>query len=445
MPAGSTASTASLHRANFFFATAIFLTFCFSPSSASGSQTNLEQEVQELRQENAALKQQVQQQGAALEALTKKVGQLEAASPGNEPAAEQNDLPVRGGYNFGKVNLSGEGGVAFFNTGSEGFAPHSEFRVDEARLFADAEIWKDVYFFGEADFATRENDNLNLQVGELYLDFEDVSQLWGRDGQLNIRAGRLNVPFGEEYMTRNVIDNPLISRSLSDLWGFDPGVELYGALGKFNYVVAVQNSSGKNGVQDFDGDKSVAGRISFDPNRWLHFSISGMRTGDVNAQQDFITGEWFATGFFHSLGSPATTTFHVDLVEGDVAVRWNNGYAKAFGGYGRYGDNDPGGNNGRDIFYYSVEGVQNLPAKFFVAARFSQILSDHGINVVGYGNGYFFGPLTTDIWRLSLGGGYRFSDRLILKVEYSLERGNEVGGGTRDNEDFFGTEAAFRF
>ena len=29
----------------------------------------------------------------------------------------------------------------------------------------------------------------------------------------NVRAGRLNIPFGEEYQTRNAIDNPLVSRS----------------------------------------------------------------------------------------------------------------------------------------------------------------------------------------------------------------------------------------
>jgi len=29
-----------------------------------------------------------------------------------------------------------------------------------------------------------------FHVGELYLDVEDISRLWGRDRQLNLRAGR---------------------------------------------------------------------------------------------------------------------------------------------------------------------------------------------------------------------------------------------------------------
>lgn len=401
-----------------------------------------------LREQNDVLQKRLQKQGDLLDTLTQKVRELETAGVEHENAASENHAgPTTGGLNFGKVNISGEGGVAFFNTGAEGFAPNSDFRVDEARLFVEAPIWKGVYFYGETDLATRENTDLNLNLGELYLDFQDVSQLWGKDNQLNFRAGRMDIPFGEEYLTRNVIDDPLISHSLSDLWGMDPGVELYGSAGKFSYVVAVQNGSGANGVQDFDGDKSVAGRIGYDPVHWLHFSVSGMRTGDLNVPNDKHSALWFGNGFFRSLGSAATTTFHADLVEGDVSANWSGGHVSAFGGYARYGDNDPAADNGRDIFYYSVEGVQQLPHKFYAAARFSEIMADKGLPIVGYGNfgDYFYNNLSTELWRLSLGIGYRFSDWLVIKTEYSFERGKEVDGDRREHEDFFGTEAAFQF
>jgi hypothetical protein len=64
-------------------------------------------------------------------------------------------------------------------------------------------------------------------------------------------------PFGEEYLVRNAIDNPLITHSIADFWAVTPGLELYGNLGKFSYVAAIQNGGESNG-----GDKSVAGRIS---------------------------------------------------------------------------------------------------------------------------------------------------------------------------------------
>jgi len=69
-------------------------------------------------------------------------------------------------------------------------------------LLDETPIWQEVYFFSDIDEATRENTGLSTQLGELYLDFQDVSQVWGKDGQLNLRAGRMFVPFGEEYLDR---------------------------------------------------------------------------------------------------------------------------------------------------------------------------------------------------------------------------------------------------
>jgi len=190
----------------------------------------------------------------------------------------------------------------------------------------------------------------------------------------------------------------------------------------------------------------VAGRIGFEATRWLHLSVSGMRTGDVNVQNEFTSAEWFGSGFFQSIGSPATTTFHANLVEGDVTARWHSGHVSAFGGYARYGDNDPTADNSRDIFYWSVEGEQNVTKKIYAAARFSGIFADKGTPIVGYGNSNdYFSALTTELWRLSLGIGYRFSDQLILKAEYSLERGKEANGHSRNHEDFLGMQAAFKF
>jgi hypothetical protein len=417
----------------------------FSATLSRADDTNLAAQVQLLREQNALLQQQLQKQSQTLDALTEKVQDLEAANTEREKTDSQNSVPAKSGFNFGNVVLSGEGGVGFQKTGSEGFSPNSSFTVEEARLFLDAPIWKDVYFYSEVDLATPENNNAQVNLGELYVDFEDVSQLWGRDDQLNVRAGKMNIPFGEEYLTRNAIDNPLILDSVSDLWGFDPGLEIYGMLGKWSYVVAVQNGGG-NGVQDDNNDKSVAGRISFDPNQHWHFSASGMRTGNINAQNGGLSAEWFANGFFQSIGSPSTTEFHVNAVELDATARWASGYVKAFGGCAQYGDNDPTTGNSRNIFYYSAEVVQNLPKNFYAVTRFSEVIADKGYPIVGNGNpGDYFSELTTDLWRLSLGIGYRFSDRLIVKTEYSFEGGQQVNGESRNKENFFGTEIGFKF
>jgi len=404
-------------------------------------------QLQLLQNQNAALAEQVRQQQSVIETLGRRVGEIEqrAAKPA---AADDGDSAskTRAGFNLGRVNISGEGGVALFHTQPEGMWPNAEFRVDEAKLFFEAPVWGDIYFFTELNLATREHGDLDLRLGELYLDFENVSKLFGRDGLLNVRAGRMDIPFGEEYAQRDAIDNPLISHSLSDLWGVDEGVELYGAMGRFSYVFAVQNG-GVSGTRDFNSDKSVAGRLSFDPTRWLHLSVSAMRTGDLDANNDFLSELWFGNGWFRSIGGTNTTKFHANLIEGDVGVRWPRGHLKAFGGGIRYDDNDLAADNGRDVYYYSVEVMQRVTGKLYAAARFSQAFADKGFPLVGHGefNDYFFGEQTKELWRLSLGLGYRLSDHLLIKTEYTLERGKEAGGDKRDREDFFGAEAAFKF
>lgn len=411
--------------------------------------TNIESQLQALQQQNEMLQKQLRQQQEVIDSLRHDVAGIQASQQRDAAtAAGQTDALGAGGTtsesgssNFGKVHLSGEGGAGLFETGSEGFSPNWEFRLDEARLFVDAQVWNNVYAYAQLDLATRENPQLGVYVGEVYVDAEDISQLWGRPGQLNARLGRMYIPFGEEYLNRFAIDNPLISHSLSDLWGYDQGFELYGAVGKFSYVAAVQNGGG-NPPNDFTADKSLAGRFSYDPNRHLHFSISGMRTGDLTAQGDMNSALWFSEGYIVPLGT--STLFHANLAEVDAAWRMPRGHLSAFGGYIRYNDNE---NNGRDIYYYSVEGVHDLAGKLYAAARFSQIFAPNGYPIVANSSPseYWFGPVTDRIWRLSLGLGYRWNRNFILKSEYSLERGREVSGENRDHEDLLATEAVFAF
>ncbi len=406
-----------------------------------------------LSQQNALLQQQVQQQQKVIDTLSNRVSAVEQNSTQQDQQldnlktgmAEAQTAPKAGGLNLGNVNLSGEGGVGVFSSQADGRYPNTDFRVNEARMYADAPIWEDVYFHGELDLATPENDSLEAELGELYLDFGDVSQLWGRDEMLSIRAGRMNIPFGEEYLTRNAIDNPLILNSVSDLWGIDAGVELYGRLGKFSYVAAVQN--GGYEVTDGNGDKAVTARLGYDPTRWLHLSVSGMRTGDLSVQNDHWSAMWFGNGWFQSIGGTGTTTFNLNLVEGDVDMTWSRGQVKMFGGYIHYSDNDPAGHNRRDMYYYSLEGVADITRKLYAATRFSQVFANNGYPIPGEGNfnDYYYADPTTQLWRLSLGAGYRFSKQLVIKVEYAFEHGLEANGDHRNDEDFIGTEAAFKF
>ena len=346
------------------------------------------------------------------------------------------------------VRISGEAGLAFFRTSESGRFPNSDFRVDDAKLFVEAQVWKDVYAFTEFNLFTREISDESLHLGELYVDFENVSGLWDGANLLSVRVGRFNIPFGEEYQNRGVIRNPLISHSLSDIWGVDEGIEFYGVAGKFQYVVAVQNG-GHSLLHDFDSDKAVIGRIGYNPQSWLHLSASAMRTGDLAAREDALSEVWIGNGFFRPLGSLTTTlTFQAELYELDAVARWRTGHLGAAVGRVKFDDDDTSRSNARTMKYYFVEAVQELGDKLYAAARYSEMRVPMGYPLSGWGSyGRYFssGLLTDRLERLSLGLGYRLGPPLVLKFEYGLENRRVASDAKRDHEDFISTEVGLKF
>jgi hypothetical protein len=405
-----------------------------------------QEQFQQLKQQNLLLQQRLEQQQKLIGDLSDKVAALQKSpvkASEDEPAATTPTNSTKG-LSLGKVHLSGEGGVAFFRSEANGPYPNSEFRVDEAKLFVEAPIFKDVYLFSELNLVSREDPSSFFQLGELYLDFENVSRLWNRERQLNVRVGRFDIPFGEEYLSRDAIDNPLISHSLSDIWGVDEGIEIYGCFGKIQYALAVQNG-GHPSLRDYDADKSIALRLGYDPTKRLHLSASAMRTGSVATMGDQFSELWFGNAFAGGFNATATR-FQANLVEADAQFRWSQGYAKTAAGYLKYDDNGPG-NFQRDVYYYYFEGVQHLASRLYAAGRWSQILASGGYPLVGDGpwGQYYFGGLTRNLWRLTLGAGYRFSPNLVFKADYTLNGGNQSSGGHRTHENVLAAEAAFSF
>ncbi len=418
--------------------------------------SDLKEQLRQLQEQNSQLQQQLLKQQQTIDNLSRRLSDVEGANQkrgeeiGSLKAQADQQAPASTeaakSLSTGKLILSGEGGVAFFQSGRDGAFPQPEFRVDEARLFLDANPWDDTYLFAQLDLFTREQFDENVHLAELYIDFEDVSRLWNLDRLLSIRVGRMDIPFGEEYQHRYAIDNPLIAHSLSDIWGMDDGVELYGKAGKVDYALAVQNG-GASSLQDFTADKSVIGRVGYEPVKWLRVSASAMRTGELSVQGDGASALWFGNSLIEETGPTNTTsTFRADLVEGDVQLRLPHGHVNAAGGCLRYTDNNTAANDHRNVYYYYVEGVQDITAKLYGAARFSQIIAPGGFPVVANGDydDYSQSP-AKNLWRLTMGAGYRFNANLVLKVDYSLERGEDVNGEPRDHEDLFASEVAFQF
>ncbi len=242
---------------------------------------------------------------------------------------------------------------------------------------------------------------------------------------LSLRVGRFYIPFGEEYQSRNVMDDPLVSHSVTDIWGIDQGAQVYGRLGRVQYNLSVQNGGAKT-TRNFD--EAVAARLSLPVNAQLSFSASAMRTGKLQAGS--LSEVW--------------------LAELDASYRWPGGRFRADAGWIRFDDDSTSANDLRHMHYYSLEAVQHLGDSLFAAARYSTIGAPDGYPLGGQGNlgKYFynpFAPLTTKLQRLSLGLGYQFGPPLIWKVEYSWENGRLLSGAKRNDEDLLSTLLGVRF
>jgi hypothetical protein len=420
-------------------------------------------QVQELTDQNRRLQEQIREQQQTIEAINTRLMTILRSSERHErellglqervdsTAATGAPAQVveRDSNRNRSVRIAGESGLAFFRTGRDGQFPEGEFRADDPMITLEAPVGKNVYLFTELKLLPRETNLENFQLGEFYVEFEDVLSNWGLPGALNFRAGRVNIPFGEEYLTRGPTANPLISHSLSDTWGSDEGLEAYGRVGSIQYVFAVQNG-GVSRLRDFDSDKSVAARVSWEPARWLHLSGSAMRTGKLATVADNLSELWFGNGFFRALGPAATTqTFRANLLEADATTRWNGGQVAVALGQVRYDDSDTRANNARRLNYGYIEAVQAITEPLFASARYSEIRVAGGYPLVGWGTmgAYFFRPgaLTEELHRLSIGVGYRFAPPLVLKAEYTWEGGRMTNGARRDHEDFFGTQLGVKF
>lgn len=424
----------------------------------AGEPGSLESRLQSLQEENARLRRQVEAQQQAIDDIGRQLAELKAADARRADElrgldrrvaeAAQPEVQPTAPAGPGRIILSGEAGLAFFSSDSEGAFPNAAFRVDDARIFVEAEVMRDVYAFAGLDLFTRETPDEAFHLNEFYVEFENFSRLWGRERQMTLRAGRIAIPFGEEYQKRGVMENPLITHSASDIWGIDEGVEVFGSAGGFDYVLAVQNGNHRL-LNDYNEDKALVFRLGTSPAPGWRLSASAMRTGDLDPASDGFSEAWFGGGFFRALGQSATThTYGARLFGLDASYTWDNGHAKAAAGQVRFDDDDSAADNSRRIRYWSLEAVQDFSSRLYAAARYSGIRAPRGYPVVGlgdFGDFFFRKPMTTDLWRLSLGLGYRFGPPLIWKVDYSFEGGTLTNGQSRNHEDLLSTEVGLRF
>src|SRR6185436_13985857 len=132
---------------------------------------------------------------------------------------------------YENLEFSGYGAFTYLDTGSTGTNPGGSFLVKEASLFLNAQLTDHAFVFLET-WLTRYLLDYGQEwwIGELYIQLTDIGARDGEHG-VGFKFGRIDIPFGEDYLTQDAIDNPLITLSASDPYGIDEGALAYGSFG----------------------------------------------------------------------------------------------------------------------------------------------------------------------------------------------------------------------
>ncbi len=372
-----------------------------------------------------------------------------------------------------RVHIGGNAAMRWMNGEARAQTDHtSSFMVSQADIVLDVDVAPNMTFWYDTS-VVREGVARGNPGEQLYARVDNVlHQEW-----LNMKLGRMFMPFGEEYLRWDGIDNPLGSYTTAFPWGQDEGVLLFGDIlpnNKLSYAASLQNGNGGFNFDD-NPSKTLTARLSSQILPWLHVSGSYLNLGKQGSTTAKGSAEFWISGFHISpLGTTTATggaspsnIVSGQAYEGDVVLT-DSRLGRIWMNYGSLATSDGGGAIfNRTIRWYMAEITGYLPKtdkKAFLIGRYS---------VVGTFNpklGYRFAgtalaadtnasPYTAanydqrDLFRYSLGAGYYFAKNVLGKLEYTWEdshlidpaQGVAAEKAVLRQHNFFLAELAFKF
>jgi len=369
---------------------------------------------------------------------------------------------------FRRIHVRGNADVAVLAGQENSLASGGRVLPDNARLFLEADLGRDLAaggtliaedasFLVEMNFVHREY--AEDRIGSLYVRLDGLLGV----GALNLKIGRFLVPFGEEYLrfSEGRPENPLISFSTAEPYGWDEGVLLFGSVLDERLAWFL---SATNGDADFFGTAgaglAVSGKIRIRPLPGLELSASALRTGRLGDEETSAEGafQWSGVspepfGYGSSTqnfadGAPVTTdperrlkdvrAGEVDLVcrSGEWGSLWlGAGAVTIFSRSSSFYT--------RRLRYGVAEAVVELGAlspdldPFYLALRGSIIGtfdSDRGYFLGAFNDGEELGYNVRDLTVVTLGAGVRVSRSIVFKIEFSWTDVDLVRGVTPDLE-----------
>jgi hypothetical protein len=439
----------------------VVLFLCASSAQADPAIDALRAEVASL----AAQLQAVQQRLAQLSASTEPAPVAQPAPPVSLALEEETSVAEPEARHtlsnpwWENVQIGGFAATGLYDTGDAGTRPDPTFEVKEASLFVEAYAWEDVSFFIELQTNRLGKDSqLFTRTGETYLHFRDIDLT--DDVSFGLKIGRFDIPFGEEYLKQDAIDNPLITSSAAYPYGWDEGLLLYGSVGPVAWIAAVADGTDERSRED-DSEKAWNLKLYGTPTQSSYLSLSLMKNGD-SAE----SGIEFGGSHIQPVGSEHTSTLGnsassvVDAVLGELDGRYTfelpnsmNAHLGLAVGLASVADADSVFD--RDLRWLSIEPLLELTREWYLAARYSEIGtydSDEGYHFDGKiyaGGNAAFGYDTERFRRLGLGLGWTPNPNVRAKLEIGRDWFDLIDASALDPNNserhFAGFEVAAQF
>ena len=358
---------------------------------------------------------------------------------------------------YQNIDISGFGAMWFADSGASGTRPQAGFVIKEATLFVEAEVWEDIAFFLELQTNPLQRDqDAKVRTGEVYMHFYNILKKWGHD-LLGIKAGRIDIPFGEEYLWQDAPDNPLISNTAAYPWLWDEGILFYGNLGRVGWVAAITDGHFVRSVED-DAEKALNAKIYSTFSEDLFLSASIMRNGATEKGPLLVGGSLFkpvgAGKGASTLGQSPSQKIDAVLYALDAKYSLAPRLDLEVG-VGRACIDDRVDDFDRQLSWFSIQGrYEFLAERVYSALRYSEIGtydSAAGYQLGGefMAGGRDFGYDAKRLQRSSLGLGWKLNPRFLCKLEVGRDRFEVIENSPfkpgADDREFYVLEATVSF
>ena len=327
-------------------------------------------------------------------------------------------------------------------------ADHHDLVTPRLSLFLDAKAGPAVYFFLQTRIDSGFDPN-DLGGVQWRLDEYALRITPWRDGRFNLQRGKFTTVIGGWVERHLSWDNPLINAPVpyeaptlvSDLevpltaqsfravpgrdkyeflpiiWGpvYAVGASVAGKIGLFEYAAEIKSvgvSSRPESWYDYDfGAPAIGMKLSFNPNEAWHFGISGAENTYLRPNAAPLSPGDNPDSFRQYLIGQ-----EISYARGHLQI-WAEAFQSRFE-IPRLGE--------ADVFAYYLELKYKFTPQLFGAMRWNQEFFDSGTDPAGESIAH-----AHKVSRVDLAFGYRFTAHTLLKLQYSIAKGDFVSDDTK--------------